>query len=159
MLGRPAQLGHLGEFVAAELLDIALEPSANNKGHDGRFRAGALAGRSVNVKMYGKREGMLDIRPDALPDYYLVLTGPQSAAGSSKGQDRPWVIEGVFLFEAQPLVAALLARGVQLGVATSLAAPFWDAAEVYPRSTSGALTLSTEQRTFLKSFGRPVGGV
>jgi hypothetical protein len=26
----------------------------------GRFRAGPLAGRTVNIKFYGKREGLLD---------------------------------------------------------------------------------------------------
>lgn len=156
ILDRPAQLGHLGEFVAAELFDIALEPSANNKGHDGRFRSGALAGRSVNVKMYAKSEGMLDVRVDALPDYYLVLTGPQSAAGSSKGQDRPWVIDGIYVFAARPLVETLLARGLRLGVATSVAAEFWEAAELYPRSTCALLTLSEAQRALIEGFGRNV---
>ncbi len=48
--GRPASLGHLGEFIAAEVFGIDLESSASNRGHDGRFRSGALQGRTVNVK-------------------------------------------------------------------------------------------------------------
>lgn len=35
--GRPASLGHLGEFIAAAVFEIALESSASNRGHDGRF--------------------------------------------------------------------------------------------------------------------------
>lgn len=34
---RPASLGHLGEFIAAEVFDIDLEPSASNRGHDVDF--------------------------------------------------------------------------------------------------------------------------
>ena len=40
LTGRPAQLGHLGEFIAAGVFDIALEDTAVNKGFDGRFRSG-----------------------------------------------------------------------------------------------------------------------
>ena len=78
LIGRPASPGHVGEFIAAAVFDIDLFESATQKAADGVFRRGALQGRTVNIKIYGKQEGILDIRPDALPDFYLVLTGPRS---------------------------------------------------------------------------------
>ena len=89
IIGRPAQLGHIGEFIASRIFDIELEESAVHPGSDGRFRSGPLAGKSVNIKMYGKREGVLDTCPEYLPDYYLVLTGHKSTAMSSKGDSGP----------------------------------------------------------------------
>lgn len=65
LIGRPALLGHIGEFIAAELFDIELHPHANARGSDGTFRSGPLAGRTVNVKFYGRRDGLLDL-PEAL---------------------------------------------------------------------------------------------
>ena len=114
ILGRPAQLGHLGEFVASELFAIALEAAANNKGFDGRFTSGPLAGKSVDVKTYAKREGIIDLRTKDLPDYYLILSGPRGPAASSKGQDRPWVIDGIDVFDANALVASLLTRKLKV---------------------------------------------
>jgi hypothetical protein len=37
-------------------------------------------------------------------DYYLVLTGPASAAMSSRGGRRPWCIEAVYLLDAKQLL-------------------------------------------------------
>ena len=85
IIGRPGLLGHVGEFIASRVFDIKLEHSAAAKGIDGRFTSGPLAGQTVNVKWCAKREGLLDIRPDALPDYYLVLAGPKAAPVSSRG--------------------------------------------------------------------------
>ncbi len=93
LIDRPAEIGHVGEFIAAEVFDIALEESATNKGFDGRFRSGTLAGKTVDVKWYAKKEGLVDLRLEFLPDYYLVLTGPtappslrgaRAALGSSR---------------------------------------------------------------------------
>jgi hypothetical protein len=60
VIGRPALAGHVGEWIASQVFDIELEQSASAKAIDGRFRAGPLAGRTVNIKFYGKREGLLD---------------------------------------------------------------------------------------------------
>jgi hypothetical protein len=152
MTGRPAQIGHLGEFIASKIFDIRPESSATNKGFDGRFASGTLSGKTVDVKWYGKKEGILDLRTSDLPDYYLVLTGPSSFAMSSRGEERPWLIEHVHLFEAEPLVRAVAARGVKIGVATSVAREFWEAAEVYPDAANGVLRLSAEQRQALGLF-------
>jgi hypothetical protein len=151
--GRPAQIGHLGEFIASRLFDLALEASAINKGFDGRFRSGPLAGKTVNVKWYGKQEGLVDIRLDCLPDYYLVLTGPAGRGTTSRGEDRPWLIEAVYFFEAQPLVDALRRGGVKIGVATSVAQEYWHQAQVYPTSSGGPVELTSEQREAIALFG------
>lgn len=50
LTGRPGQLGHVGEFIASQIFDLALEDSAANKGFDGRFTSGGLAGKTVDVK-------------------------------------------------------------------------------------------------------------
>src|SRR5262245_57242332 len=95
LIARPASIGHLGEFIASRIFNISLQHSASSKGIDGHFSDGTLRGRSVNIKWYAMREGLLDITPDFLPDYYLVLTGPRSPAVTSRGRSRPWSIDGV----------------------------------------------------------------
>ena len=152
IIGRPAQLGHIGEFLASRIFDIELEESAVHPGSDGRFRSGPLAGKSVNIKMYGKREGLLDIRPEYLPDYYLVLTGPRSTAMSSKGNTRPWGVNEVFLFEAQPLINRLRDRGVKLGVAASVVTAEWESAQIYPVSRHSFLELTRVQEDAIRLF-------
>jgi hypothetical protein len=153
IVGRPAQMGHLGEYIAARVFTIELEESAAHKGSDGRFTGGPLAGRTVNIKWYAKLEGMLDVNPEAIPDYYLVLAGPRVAAASSRATVRPWLIESAFLFDAEELVGAPRRRGVKLGIATSVARQYWDEAEVYPSRRNHLLTLSGEQRRLLSLFG------
>jgi hypothetical protein len=152
MIGRPAQIGHLGEFIASRIFDIGLDESASRKSIDGYFMSGSLAGRSVNIKWYGKLESMLDITPGSLPDYYLVLTGPRSVALTSRGGVRPLVIEHVFLFEATELVRVLAGSGIKLGIATSVRRHLWDMAEIYPRQRCPDLVLTEEQRTLLALF-------
>jgi len=57
--GRPALIGHLGEWIAAEVLETELEASATPpRPFDGRVASGPLAGATVNVKWCGKREGL-----------------------------------------------------------------------------------------------------
>lgn len=159
IIQRPALIGHVGEFIASRIFGIALEESASRKGIDGCFTDGQLAGQSVNIKWYTKRENILDVTPDALPDFYLVLTGPESAAAhSSRGKTRPWVIETVYLFDAHKLVHRLRLRGVKIGVATSVGQQLWDEAEVYPTPRNARLILSEEQRKLLAHFQREGGG-
>ena len=153
LIGRPAQVGHIGEYIAARVFDISLEESAARKSIDGHFADGPLAGRSVNVKWYARQEGIIDVTPNALPDSYLVLTGPRSAATSSRGQVRPWIITFVYLFDAQRLLDALEQGGAKTGVATSVKRWLWDEAEIYPNQQNTRLSLSTEQRGLLALFG------
>src|SRR5215831_14715767 len=153
LIGRPAAIGHLGEYIASTIFNIALEESASRRAIDGRFRDGSVKGRSVNIKWYAMHEGLLDITPDLLPDYYLVLTGPRSLSMTSRGRARPWLIEAVYLFDSRSLNDELLARGVKRGVACSVAKPLWNQAEVYPNQKSTGLVLSRDQREQIMLFG------
>lgn len=152
IIQRPASIGHLGEFIAAAIFDIELARSASNKGHDGWFRSGPLAGKTVNVKWYARREGLLDINAAALPDVYLVLAGPRPSAADRQARTRSWIIQSVYVFEAPSLVQQLLAKGVGIGIAASVAAKWWNEAEVYPRAMRHDVVLTPEQRAALALF-------
>lgn len=152
IIGRPAERVHIGEFVASEIFDIELHDSATHRGSDGVFRRGPLAGKSVNVKCYGKNEGILDMNPDSPPDYYLVLTGPRTAAESSRGAIRPWIISSAFLFDHHELVSRL---SVKIGTATGVRRHFWDEAEIFPGRNSELLSLTADQRSMLEMFRVP----
>lgn len=152
LVGRPALPGHVGEYIAQELFGIKLHDRATTAGSDGRFVSGSLANRSVNVKWYGKHEGLLDLSLRSTPDYYLVFAGPKGAAVSSRGARRPWLIHRVFVFEARSLHGALQSRGVKLGVATSIRADLWNQAELYPTAACKLLCLSEPQRRALELF-------
>ena len=159
LIGRPAQIGHIGEYIASRIFRIVLEESASHKSIDGRFSDGPLKGCTVNIKWYALREGLLDITPGALPDYYLVLTGPQSAAMTSRGRVRPWIIEAVFLFDGKELSAQLEAQKVRIGIASSVRQQFWEQAEIYPHQRSAKLMVSEVQREQLRLFNADsVGG-
>jgi len=150
---RPATIGHTGEYIAADIFDIELEESANTKGFDGHFRSGTLASRTVNVKWYSKLEYMLDINPDALPDFFLVMTGPKALEPISKGGIRPWLIDYVFLFNAAELMIELSARGVKIGVATSVRKHEWQNSEIYPNKRSMVYRMSDDQMGKVLAFG------
>ena len=152
-IGRPAHPGHIGDFVAAAIFDVRLFESATHEGADGHFTRGPLTGRSVNIKKYSTDAGSLDIRLDALPDFFLVLTGARAPAASSRGTTQPWTVESVYLLEAAPLVAHLRARGVKIGVATSVRRHVWNDAEIYPSPNNGALRLTPEQVSMIELFG------
>jgi hypothetical protein len=139
-------------WIAAQVFDIELEASAVATGIDGHFRSGPLQGRTVNVKWYLKREGLLDTTEADALDFYLVLTGPPSAATSSRGATRPWCIEGVFLFDARQLRAEQIMRGVKRGVASSVIKQQWKAAEIYPSAASTQLIVTAQQADQLKLF-------
>ncbi|HLG69784.1 MAG TPA: hypothetical protein VK009_05100 [Chloroflexota bacterium] len=151
VIGRPALTGHIGEFIAASVFGIELESSAASASVDGQFTWGPLAGRSVNVKLYGRNEGLLDLTPTKYPDFYLVLAGPRGAAASSRGAVRPCVIESVYLFEAAMLDGALRDRGLKIGVATSVRRDLWQSAEVFPQQNPD-FPLTSAQRAQLELF-------
>lgn len=151
LIGRPAERGHIGEFIAEHIFAITAERQANNKGSDGVFTTGSLAGKRVNVKFYGVKDNLLDLNTtDSPPDYYLVLTGRASAASSSRGLTRPFTIEHVYLFEHQNLVESL--NAVKVGIATSVRRTFWDVAEIYPEAKNPLLVLNEAQREQLGMF-------
>lgn len=151
VIGRPALIGHVGEYLAAEIFDITLHESAVHKGSDGYFAAGRLAGKSVNIKFYSANVGVLDISRQSPPDHYLVLTGARTAAATSRGETRPWEIDAAFLFNHAALVSELSGR-VKIGVATSVRRHYWDAAEVYPSDANPELRLTERQIEALRMF-------
>ena len=159
VVGRPALIGHVGEYIASRVFDIQLEQSAVSKGIDGVFGSGVLVGRTVNIKFYAKRENLLDIRPDAVADHYLVMTGPKASTTTSRGEVRPWHIDSVFLFDGPALVDRLKARNVKIGVATSVVTEQWNRAEVYPECVNSSYQLNNEQKEMLGLFCPSGGGV
>lgn len=149
----PATIGHTGEYIASCVFDIELESSVAAKGHDGKFMSGNLAGSTVNIKWYGKLEYLLDINPEAVPDYYLVMTGPKMQLQSSRDGIRPWVIQHVFLFHGPELLADLKDRGVKIGTATSVQKHTWRAAEIFPNHRNMSFRLTDEQMEMIFQFG------
>ncbi|WP_454778181.1 hypothetical protein [Georgenia muralis] len=155
VVGRPPLTGHLGEWIASQVFDIELERSASNRGWDGRFRSPAtLAGKTVDVKFYLKREGLLDMVERNGPDYYLVLAGPRSTALSSRLGVRPTLVQSVHLFDARQLVEHQKSRGAAVGTASSVPAPVWEAAQIHPARPGAPLQLSPEQHLLLDLFGQ-----
>jgi hypothetical protein len=149
---RPVVAGHLGEWIASRVFDIQLETSAVTRAIDGRFRSGPLRGQSVNVKWYGKLEGLLDVTQDPALDHYLVLAGPRAPATTSYGSSRPLVIQSVFVVDAKALLEDLVTRGRKIGVASSVRREWWERSEVYPTPRHPALQLSEDQRSILALF-------
>jgi hypothetical protein len=160
LIGRPAVSGHIGEFVASRASEIKLEFGATTAGHDGKFVSGPLSGKTVNIKAYSKRENVLDINPDHVPDFYLVLAGPKTQPATSRGGQRPWVISEVFLFDARAMIDRIRSRRTNIGIATSVPSAEWEKARVFPPSPSSPLKLSDKAVETLTLFrGQEVGGV
>jgi hypothetical protein len=152
IVDRPMTAGHLAEWIAAQLFAIRLAADARHPGYDGRFTEGKLAGKTVNVKWYSKREGLLDLLASNGPDYYLVFTGPPAAALTSRGTTRPWCITDIFLFDAVKVVQEQRERGVGAGTAASITSGQWTDAEVYPGRRSELLPITDEQAMVLRAF-------
>lgn len=160
LIGRPATRGNIGEWIAQAIFGVELEEAATQPGFDGRFADGSLAGKTVNVKWYGERAGVIDINPDAVPDYYLVMTGPKAVEmpASAWCRSLPLVIAEMFLFDAPELVKRLRTRGVRLGIGTSVRIVEWEEARIYPAAADGApLTIADVQREALKLFAETGG--
>jgi hypothetical protein len=153
LIQRPAERGHLGEYIASKIFNIELNQSASHPGFDGIFQSGQLTGKSVDIKFYGKQDRTHNIGLQYLPDYYLIMTGEIAHAAGSRSKKNALVIKHVYLFEAKSLVTHLQAQGVTVGVATSIRKTEWDAAEIYPTQTNLDLLVTEDQRHFLKLFG------
>ena len=149
-IGRTAQANNIGEYIASIVFRIALDETGKRRGYDGRFSSGPLAGHTVDVQWHPKHNGLMNIKIDAIPDYYLIMTGPEASASSIAS---PWVIETIFLFHAAELLNALRERGVQIGNGTSITGPLWERAEIYPIPRNNRLSLGDEERKLLVLFG------
>ncbi|HEV2236040.1 MAG TPA: hypothetical protein VGR57_05195 [Ktedonobacterales bacterium] len=160
LIDYPPHAGHLGEYVASAIFNIALNQSKSQKRSDGNFRLGPLAGKSVNIKYQSKQAGLLDLIASTKladhPDYYLVLTGPTSPAAASRGHSAPWIIASVFLFDSSLLLAALTQTGAKIGIASSVRSAVWHEAMIYPQTGGDAIrlgmALTDDQRTCLSQF-------
>ncbi|MGB2567114.1 DUF6998 domain-containing protein [Micromonospora citrea] len=151
LTGRSARQGDIGEFVAARVFDIALAATANQAGHDGTFRSGPHAGRTVNVKTYGDAYAGIDISPHPC-EFYLVLSGPRRLPGAVIHHQ--WRISAVYLFDSRRLLDTLHARGVKIGIATSIRQADLDAARIFPDTNpTPPLRLTPEQQALLSLFG------
>ena len=73
LVDRPVHTGGMGEWIAARIFDIELEPAANAAGYDGWFTSEPLRGKSVNVKTYTRDERDSEVGGDLL-DRHPVLT-------------------------------------------------------------------------------------
>lgn len=71
---------------------------------------------------------------------------------SSRGGHRPWCIEAVYLFDAKQLLDEQQTRRAKTGIASSVRAAQWAAAEIYPRATNRTLPMSSVQVELLKFF-------
>ena len=149
IIGRPALIGNLGEYIAAQVFNIRLHKSGSHQASDGLFVDGPLAGQTVNVKWYARQEVSLDLAPGC-PDVDLVLAGPRATAALRGDPGRPWLFDSAHLFLAGRLIEQL--RDVKLGVATSIRRALWDAAELYPVARCPDYTLSEGQREMLRLF-------
>lgn len=145
LIGRPALTGHIGEYIASKIFDIELSKSASLKSIDGHFKSGNLAGKSVNIKYYTVKGSILDITPESLPDYYLVIEGNSDSSDSSINKIYPANIGSVYIFESHALIESLKDRGVKIGTATSVVRRLWDCAEVYPQQTNKDINLCRKQ--------------
>nr|WP_046283357.1 hypothetical protein [Mycobacterium sp. UM_NZ2] len=152
VLNRPATVGDMGEWIAAHIFEIKLAAAANNAAFDGHFTTSPLVGKTVNVKTYLRQYGSLDLTENDTVDYYLVFTGPKSNLGSSRGTQRPFCIESVYLFEAKALLAEIRDRGKKADVATGIAVAQWRAAQIYPEPSNSSLVLTDKQRRQLEMF-------
>ena len=110
IIGRPALTGHIGEYIASQVFNIELSDSASEQSIDGHFRSGTLVGKSVNIKYYTVKGSILDITPDSLPDYYLVIEGKSDTPTSSKDKVYPANICSVYLFEKILEIAFVLKK-------------------------------------------------
>ncbi|WP_326563859.1 DUF6998 domain-containing protein [Micromonospora peucetia] len=128
LTGRSARPGDIGEFIAAQVFDIELA-AAVQAGYDGTFRSGPLAGRTVNVKIYGDAFTGLDISLHHC-DHYLILSGPARPPGAVR--HHRWRISTAYLLDSRRLLETLTARGVKIGIATSIRRGDLEAAQVFP---------------------------
>jgi len=149
IIDRPTHLQDVGAYIASAIFGIALVPPGTETDIDGKFINGPHAGRNVVIQRHPRQENSLSLKTDTPIDYYLVLAGPKNSA---PGIQSPWIIEAVFLFDAQHLFMALRERNVHIGTRTSIITELWDRAEIYPRQHNTTLLLSEEQRAMLALF-------
>jgi hypothetical protein len=153
LLGNSVNLGTVGAYIASTIFGITLIPSSHHSEFAGIFSSEPLAGKTVDVQWYPRREGFLNVHNEPAPDYFLVLAGPKQESSTARALVNPWIIRSVHLFNAQELLTALRERGVQIGPHTSVINQLWERAEIFPVQHNTTLILTGEQRQLLQLFG------
>lgn len=151
LIGHSVQVQSVGEYIAAVIFGIVLDASSVHKERDGRFTRGPLMGHTVDIQWRTRHDGILHIKTDPPPDYYLVFVGSKEAT-AIQSLSIPWVIESVHLFHAHELLLALRERGVQIGTGTSITGPLWERSEIFPAQRNNMLILTNEEREMLALF-------
>jgi hypothetical protein len=152
LLSSSVSLSTVGEQIAAQIFRITLIPSAHHNEFAGIFASQPLAGQTVDVQWYPRREGFLNIHSEPAPDYLLVLAGPRPESSTTRALVNPWLITSVHLFHVQELLVALRERGVQIGSHTSVINQLWERTEIFPVPRNQLLTLTEEQHRLLQLF-------
>jgi hypothetical protein len=62
-------------------------------------------------------------------------------------------LESVYLFDSRQLLNELRTRSVKIGVASSVRAQQWAAAEIFPQQRNPTLIVQPEQAALLRQFG------
>ena len=154
LIGHPGTIANIGEYIAEQVFSVELEKSKTQRGYDGKFTKGALRGRTVNIKIAREREGYIDWRDDALPEYFLIITGPKRTKRANPA--RPIHITNVYLFEVDSTRRILRKRGVKppkgKRVQASVIDELWTKAEIYPNQVCKELRVSPAQRAQLSLF-------
>ena len=134
IIDRPAEKGHIFEYIASQLFPIKLNGSAAKGGDDGIFTDGDLNGKKVDIKYYAINEHSIDLNPKVDQDtYLLIFTGPYQPASSSKGKARPLRIDRIYMFNEKELCDQL-GYNVKIGIATSVRSEYWNGNEIYPEN-------------------------
>ena len=133
IISRPAEKGHISEWIASKVFSIELNRNRNEKGYDGIFTEGSLKGKKVDIKYYTVNQHQIDLNPEISEDVYLlILTGPHRSA-SSENQYRQFCISDIYLFNERELCDKLKS-GVRVGKATSVKEGYWDRRKIYPEN-------------------------
>lgn len=146
-------LNIVGEQIAASIFGIRFVPATAPGQSAGVFTCPTLAGKTVEVRWYLRREGILNIHTDPAPDYTLVLAGPKFDPSEARALVDPWIITSAYLFHMPELFNMLRTRGVRIGPRISVNSHLWEQAEIFPSSPNSALVLTNEQLRLLQLFG------
>ncbi len=88
LIGRPAERGHVGEVIAAEILNIGLAPTATEEGNDGAFNSGPLAEVAKDLSDAARAEVRAQQARPLLEEFraWLALAETQSLPKSPLGK-------------------------------------------------------------------------
>jgi hypothetical protein len=152
IIGQAAEPQRIADAVADAVFDI--EPAGGAR--YSRFRSGPAVGKTVSVQYSFRQTGLLNLYPYPknadLPDYFLVLTGPDGTAIQYHHQTTPFTIAAAYLFDGIEIATELRYVGEKLATGSRAEQKLWHAAMIYPEPRNPLLSVSAEQRTQLDLF-------